>query len=105
MSGPLLGHAHGVRETAVPHGAPREARPEKARGIDVWHQPSEVQKMLLVNEVVRMENVTLEHPLPSYGSIFFWSRLSARDGLQRSTRLLPLGLPCTGPFGVTNDKL
>jgi len=47
---------------------------EKASGIQVskvWTQLSQEHKLHLIDEIVRIENAKLEHPLPCYGSIFF----------------------------------
>jgi hypothetical protein len=47
---------------------------EKASGIEVsklWPQLSEEHRLLLIDEIVKIERAALEHPLPSYGSIFF----------------------------------
>jgi hypothetical protein len=47
---------------------------EKAPGVEVskvWPQISEEQRLVLLAKVARVEKASLEHPLPSYGSIFF----------------------------------
>jgi hypothetical protein len=52
---------------------------EKASGIEVskvWPQLSQEHRLLLIDEIARIEKAALEHPLPSYGSIFFHGDLS-----------------------------
>jgi hypothetical protein len=46
----------------------------------VWPQLSEKHKLHLVDEIIRTGKA-LEHPLPSYGSIFFFAVTTAQDGL------------------------
>jgi aminoglycoside phosphotransferase (APT) family kinase protein len=49
---------------------------EKASGIEVfkvWPQLSELHRLRLIDEIVKIEKGALENPLPCYGSIFFRS--------------------------------
>jgi hypothetical protein len=52
---------------------------EQASGIEVskvWPQLSQEHRLLLIDEITRIEKVALDHPLLCYGSIFFRGDLS-----------------------------